>query len=83
MVDRTEYALWKVLDLDIAAVVLASDQGLWWFSGLEARPRPLAFEFNPMVDAFFGNVRHFSAADRISLLPHDTALFNGNLANLQ
>ena len=53
MTDRTEFTFWKSADLDIGRINLAEGQQLRWFTRDEARAVPLAFGFNPIVEAFY------------------------------
>ena len=56
MADRTEFTFWKAADLDIDRIDLTEGQRLRWFSREEVRAIPLAFGFNPIVEAFYRKV---------------------------
>ena len=56
MPDRTEYTFWKRGALDISVIDLAEGQRLRWFTAEEVRTTPLAFGFNPIVEAFFEKI---------------------------
>ncbi len=53
MTDRTEFTFWQSADLDIGRINLTEGQRLRWFTRDEARATPLAFGFNPIVEAFY------------------------------
>lgn len=56
MADRTEFTFWKAADLDIDRIDLTEGQRLRWFTRDEAHAIPLAFGFNPIIEAFYRKV---------------------------
>ena len=56
MPDRIEYTFWQRLALAIDTVELTEGQRLRWFSAGEIRKTPLAFGFNPIVEAFLERI---------------------------
>ncbi|MCM0080879.1 NUDIX domain-containing protein [Geomonas sp. Red32] len=51
--DRIEYTFWKRANLVIEEIDLMEGQELRWFTREEAAATPLAFGFNPTIEAFF------------------------------
>ena len=62
--DRTEYTFWKAVNLDIGSIKLTEGQRLRWFSRAEMERTPLAFGFNGILAAFFGDGSHGPSAPK-------------------
>ncbi|RPI75525.1 MAG: NUDIX domain-containing protein [Desulfobacteraceae bacterium] len=52
-IDRTEYAFWKKIDLDIDRIQLTEGQCLKWFSAEKAEQTDLAYGSNRILRDFF------------------------------
>lgn len=56
LADRTEFTFWKNTDMDIDEINLREGQRLRWFTREAVRATPLAFGFNPIVEAFYREI---------------------------
>lgn len=53
--DRTEFVFWIKMNVSIRSIRLTEGQRLRWFSRDEVERTPLAFGFNGILAAFFGD----------------------------